>query len=376
MKKKSFLLFGIIMMCLLCFPSIKASAAEGYIEDYETSEVLKGLTTYVVTTGEEKDLDNLTKQVIYVPTDTKEYVVPITLKHKGILYCAAYLSDDTLSGYLDIYADKDCTKSIYYSSYDGTAVIPAAGTYYLKFSVYDYSDNIEEEYYTFDFASLLYNGENRTLKNKEWAVTGIANPEKPILYKVSVTNPGVLTVNIDSEYSSYVTLLNSSKKAISKEVYASYDGEARFAVAKGTYYLEVSSYSDFIRVKSTFKAITESSGSSKSKAKIITAGKTYKGLVVATDKESKVDWYKVTLTKSQMVDITFLGSVSSGKIKLEFYGNGIRGSITEFISQLDEDASFTAMTWTSDKLPKGTYYIKVTKTSADTSGNYSIKLNK
>jgi hypothetical protein len=89
-----------------------------------------------------------------------------------------------------------------------------------------------------------------------------------------------------------------------------------------------------------------------------------------------VDWYKITLTKSQEVDITFTGSVSSGRISLEFYGGSIGGSVNESISSVDVDASFSPITLRSDKVPKGTYYIKITKDSTITSGFYNLKLGK
>ncbi len=378
MKKRFGLVLGIFMLILLCIPSMKAFAA-GYAEDLDSGSAVNELSTYVVNTGSDAEFDKIKTYKVYVPGDTKEVVLPITLDQKGLLICSAQLSEEYASayGYLNIYADEACTEEISYSSYNSEAKIPEKGTYYLKFTVSDYTLDEAPDNYVFAFASQFINGNDRTLKDKTWVCSGNTDTQKPIYYKFTAPKTGSVTVNVESEYSSYVTLLNSSKKALSdKTYYLSSTGKVCFAVSKGTYYLKVDSSSELFRVKYTFKAISDVSGTTKTKAKSLTAGKSLAGVVTATDKTGKVDWYKVTLTKTQAVKITFTGSVSSGNVKLEFYGGGISGSITETLDTVEEDASFAAETWTSTKLPKGTYYIKITKGTKNTSGFYNIKLNK
>jgi hypothetical protein len=378
MKKKLGFLFGIMIFVFLCMPYHNAAAA-GYAEDSETGEAVNALETYVVSTGSEEQLDTIKSYRVILPVDTDKVVLPITFEEKGVFVCSAELPEGTSdSVYLDfgIYSDEGCTDEVYYSSYSKTAAIEEKGTYYLKFSISDYSDSKPTDFYTIGFASQFYQGNDRTLSNKKWTCSGIVDTQKPIYYKVKVDKAGYLTINMESEYSNYVTLLDSKKKVISEKVY-SYDGEkVVFAVEKGTYYLEISGSSDLHRIMSTFTSVTDGSGSSKSKAKKMTAGKTYTGYLSATNKKGTVDWYKITLPKSQEVEIIFKGSVSSGTIDLEFYGNEISGSITAYISYVDSDKSFTAKTWTSSKLPKGTYYIKVSKDTTETSGFYKLQLKK
>jgi hypothetical protein len=379
MKKRLIYLISFLMFVFLLVPSIKAEAS-GYAVDYDTKETVDEITTHVITNGDDNDLDTIKSYGIAVPSDAKELIVPIKLDHKGILICTAVLDDTTpesVSAYLDIYADAECTDSIYYNSYNNIAKIPEAGTYYLKFTVYDSAD-VEPEYYALGFASQFYSGDDRTIKNKEWTCTGSLDYSTPVYYKISAKESGSITIEVDAEYSSNVTLLNSKKKALSEEVYVSTysGGKTVFAVDKGTYYIKVTSSSDIYRLKSSFKETKDYSGATKAKAKTLAKGKLYSGLVTTSDKTGKIDWYKITLTKSQEVNITFTGSVSSGEIEIEFYGNEISGSITDRISSVDADGSFAAETWTSSKLPKGTYYIKVTKSSKYTSGFYNIRLDK
>ncbi|BCJ94375.1 hypothetical protein acsn021_19440 [Anaerocolumna cellulosilytica] len=382
MKKKLSLIFGILLMALLLIPNAKVQA-EGVAEDLNTGEKVEELTTVIIKTGTDKEYEKQQTYSILVTAEEgsnkAEAVFPMTFTQKGILYCAAaYLDSNPASTYDDfaIYSDEECTKSISYSSYSNTAIIPSKGTYYLKFTATDYNEEKPIDGYYFAFTSKFIGGADRTLTDKAWTVAGNTDTSKPIYYKVTTTKTGSLTIDIESEFSTRITLLNSKKKAISDEAYVyTSDGKASFAVPKGTYYLKVSGSSDTYRIKSTFKAITDNSGTTKAKAKKLTAGKAVNGLVTPGEKAGKVDWYKVTLSKSQTVDITFTGSVSSGEIHLEFYGNGISGSITKYISSVDSDKSFSAQTYDSTKLPKGTYYIKVTKKTKNTSGSYTLKFN-
>lgn len=276
---------------------------------------------------------------------------------------------------LDFYYDEACTTTDLYSTYNQYAKIKEKGTYYLQLKVYDHGNNIPEDGYVFEVYFQFVSGADRELKDKTWsAATMVREYADGMYFKVSTSKAGTLTINLESDNSAYITLLNSNKKEISdKTYYYTKDGKLCFAVGKGTYYLKVNTYSSYFRIKSTFKAITDSSGASKAKAKALTKGKTYNGLVTATDKKGKVDWYKITLSKAQTVNIQFKGNVSSGKITLEFFGENIGGSITRTLYNLDDDRSFQATTYRSTKLPKGTYYIKVTKSTDTTSGNYTLK---
>ncbi len=381
MKKKISLIFGILLMAFLLIPNTKVMA-EGTAQDYTTGEDVTKLSTFALTTGDDKDLKNYVTYSINVASDAAssnvEVVFPMTLSQKGILNCAfVFLDSNPTTSYGDfgIYSDAACTKPIDYNTYNYYAIIPKKGTYYFKFSVSDYSEEKPEDGYYFGFSSNFFSGADRNLKDKTWSIAG-SEVNKPIYYKVTTTKAGSLTINLESEYSSTITLLNSSKKAISEETtYYSTDTKAVYAVGKGTYYIKVASNSELYRIKSTFKAVTDTSGTTKAKAKKLPAGKASKGLVLASDKAGKVDWYKFTVTKAQTVDITFLGDVSSGEISLELYGNGFSGSVTEYINTVNSDKSFSVYTLGSTKLSKGTYYIKITKKTKNTSGSYTLQFN-
>lgn len=387
MNKKKLLLCTLLALVVLCVPSFKASAAESQVLDADTGETVTEFKTHVITTGDEADFKVYKEYYVGVVPDTTNSqtvftaVVPITLDKTGFLYIGSYLDNSTqttATGSIDVFSDEACTDSVY-SSYKEVAKIEKKGTYYVQFTVRDSaSDGVTP--YIFDFVSNFEDSSNRTLKNKTWAYSAIMDYSKPIYYKVTATKDGSITFNTSAAYSTKVTLCNSSKKAISDECYvSSSSGKSVFAVKKGTYYIKVTTSSDSVRVKSTFKAITDKSGASKAKAKKITMGsKALSGTVLATDKKGKADWYKFTNTKTKTVNVTFKGSVLSGKIVLEFFDSKGTSFGTTYINTLDADSSFTPYQGsyfdTKKTLPKGTYYIKVTKSTAKTSGTYSLKV--
>lgn len=379
MKKKLCLLLSILMMLSLLTPVPKTYAA-GNLIDLSTEEYVDEVKVYTLTTGDDCEADKINTYAVSVSPEDKEAVFPVTFTQKGLFICSYEYIDtnpSTSYGDFEIYSDEECTQEIRYSSYNGYAAIPSKGTYYLKFSVSDYGDEVPEDGYLFSFACQYIGSGDRALKDKTWSAVSVASSSDEILFKVTAAKAGTITLGIEADSSVYVTLLNSSKKEISEEAYySSNNGKVSFAVAKGTYYIKARTYTDYFRIKYTFKAITETSSTTKAKAKALTKGKLYSGLVTATDKNGTVDWYKITLTKSQPVKITFKGSVSSGQVSLEFFGNGIGGSITQSIRSEDADRSFTAETYTSKKLPKGTYYIKVTKSTPKTSGSYYLRFDK
>lgn len=376
MKKKLFLVLSIMLLGLISIPSVNALAA-GEAVDVDTGTAGDVLTTYVVTTGDDTDIAGAKNYVVNVPVDTKQVVLPITFEQKGIIFLSSDFAESVSSRYLDIdcYSDAECTKEVDVSFYSGKATIPEKGTYYIKFKVSDYTDTPPTDGYKINFSSRFVTGEDKTLSNGDWACSALSDYKTPVYFKISASKAGSITISTESEYSNNITLLNSSKKAISDEVY-NYKEKVCFAVEKGTYYIKVSSSSELLRIKYNLTAITDISGSSKTKSRKLTAGKTYTGYLSATNKKGATDWYKIALTKSQEVDISFKGSVSSGEIELEFYGNGISGSLTRRISTMDGDSSFKPELWTSSKLPKGTYYIKITKNTTNTSGYYKLQLKK
>ena len=218
-----------------------------------------------------------------------------------------------------------------------------------------------------------------TLKNKKWYTnTDTWSSEKTLYHKIKVPKDGYITLqgygysssSSSTKYSLRYRLCNSKKKALTKwDQYLSsgssnYTGTKAYtnwiAVKKGTYYIKVKDYQ--YKLRYTFKAVKDQGGSSKAKAKTIAKGKTIKGLAVAGEKGSKVDWYKITLPKAQTIKLTLNGK-ACGWMQFDivgFTGFGACWSKKETAS--------------TNKVPAGTYYIKAYRMNKDkdTSGYYTI----
>jgi hypothetical protein len=376
MKKKIYQLLSILMVLSLLPPTPKIYALSNLL-DLSTNQSVNELN--VSTNSSALGIESDAISTYAVSVSPKENVFPIRFSQKGLLiYNYEYMNTNPIGTYGDfaIYSNIECTKQIQYSPYNGFAIIPTKGTYYLKFSVRNSQGEIPEDGFLFSLSFQFVDGGNRVLKNKIWSAVGIPRVGDEVYFKVTTAKAGSLSLNIESDSSVYITLLDSSKKEISEEVYdSSIDGKISFAVEKGTYYIKARTYTDYYRLRYTLKSVTKTSGTTKVKAKNLTKGKLYNGLFTATDKKGAVAWYKITLNKTQPIKITYKGSVSSGYITLKFFGNGIGGSITQKLNEVDENRSFSVKTYASPELPKGTYYIKVTKSTQKTSGAYYLRYN-
>lgn len=346
------------------------------------------LDTHYVTTGTQKDTDQLNSFFI---TGDGQTGMPIKIDKKGGLFfgVAAGTTDYTS---VEIYSDAACSTTALATAYireenydsgmgmyfgQAVAYIEKPGTYYVKVS--DTS--------TILFMSQLYSGDNRNLKDKTWTAAYSEYGHKEIYYKYVPKKNGYISVSqefIDLEGNgtgyAYISLLNSKKKAITDTVYTSTSNDtnkAVFSVKKGsTYYVKVEGNSAY-RIKSVFTAVSENSGATKAKAKTLKFGKEAKGLILAEDKTSKVDYYKFTLTSAGKPTLVLKGN-ATGTIYLDIIGNNIYGG-TGYgkINTYDVSASSKIELSDGRKLPKGTYYIKIYKDyDKDACGNYSIKIKK
>lgn len=64
-------------------------------------------------------------------------------------------------------------------------------------------------------------------------------------------------------------------------------------------------------------------------------------------------------------------------MKYELAGSAISGTVTgtlySYYGETDRK-EIPLQTWTTETIPKGTYYIKIEKENKTTNGNYSIKI--
>lgn len=385
--KKIYMLLAVALV-LTFIPGLKASAAGTSVLDRDTGLEAKTLSTRIVSS--KNDISTLKYYNIQIsPEDNgKPVVVPIKISEKGSFFYGIdydFYEQAGAKAYFGIYSDSACTKSV--STPDSKGVgefnVKKAATYYVRFAFSDTSESLLGSY-NFIFGSNIISAADKTLTNNKEKIAATFNSTTPVYYKVKVTASGKLTLNITgTSYASKVTLCNSKKKAVSNEVTvdASVAGKQKavFGVTKGTYYFKVKKPAGAMLVKSTFSKVSDKSGSSKSKAKSLKmGGSAINGLVTASEKSGKADWYKFTNSKRKKTTIYWNGDVASGKLQMTIYtSNGKKFSGTSInMSGIGDQHGVTIYSGSYGvrTLPKGTYYIKITKSGAKTSGSYNIKV--
>ncbi len=290
------------------------------------------------------------------------------------------------SGYLHIAGNQNTTlklcnsKKVAYSNGDGNLssynkyvnMFPVnAGTYYLWCKSYSEVFNI-----AYQFKS------ETTLKAGSAFTISPANVKQNFYVKIKPSKSGYITFTTNSKLSGNITLCDGKKKALSKECYiyggSKYNSKVAFAVKKNTtYYIRVRSYEYAFTTKYSFKEVKEISGSSVKKAVSLTKGKTLSGLILPGDNTK--DYYKVKLTKAQVVKLLVKGNISSGQLKIKIYSDSKLKKEIGSSSLYDYGGStkLQSVNYSNKhKLSKGTYYIVIQRSDKYSNGNYSIQWQK
>lgn len=140
-----------------------------------------------------------------------------------------------------------------------------------------------------------------------------------------------------------------------------------YGLKKGKqYYLAVGSL-DGVKVSAEFKAVKDSSGTKKSKAKSIAKKKAATGTIVAGTKSS--DWYKFTLTSNQKINVSFKHYLTDDVI-LTLSGPGVY--TRSFRVDGVQNWGYNYKVTTNGKVRTGTYYVKVQPATKTCSGYYNI----
>ena len=221
--------------------------------------------------------------------------------------------------------------------------------------------------------------EESTLKSGQSFGVAAGNSDQNFYVKIKPSKSGYITFTTGTDLSGYITLCDGKKKALSKECKIKgcdyKDNKVVYPVKKNTsYYIRMRSSVGIFNVKYSFKAITEKSGSSVKKAVSFTKGKTVSGLIIPG--ESKKDYYKIKLTKEQIVSLKVKGNVSSGKIQIKFYKDSkLKKSIgSATLYKYGQSITLKSINYSNKhKLSKGTYYVVIERKDKYSSGNYSIQ---
>lgn len=369
-----------LLAVLLCLGMVLPAGATIWQGD----EIVETVTPVVVRTAKAYESGKKTATTLCLSHDESEIVVPIAITESGRLELElSYKPGAQAFIYLesDLYADAACTEKIGYSMdlvYGNLSVsrgyaVTGGSTVYFKMIQHRKSGIVGPARYQLKAA--LYSAANRSLKEGTSYIAAVEDGDQVGVYKIVTAKSGLLTFTVQGaegkQISIYTTLCDSKKKAISEESYTVGEGAASkvYAVAKGTYYIRLrvaSANSEVVRLSYSSEACKDESGASASKAADLSSGEAKCGYLGGSSKKGNADWYKVKVTKAGVltVDVTAIGDgsvmlmVTDKKGKEAWYGSKR--------IQAGDNSFSTA------KLAKGVYYIKVYKDSAKAGLSYEI----
>ena len=146
-----------------------------------------------------------------------------------------------------------------------------------------------------------------------------------------------------------------------------------FALKAGIYYIRVTN-TDYYTIRTKFTAVNDQGNLKKKKGTTLKKKATKTALFGAGETYAKTEWFKFTLKKPQKVTLT-INTYGDASFRVTFSGpKPFKKGDTNYISP---GYTRTVKYWVQRgrkklKLSKGTYYIKVQRSSNDESGYCSI----
>ena len=148
----------------------------------------------------------------------------------------------------------------------------------------------------------------------------------------------------------------------------------QFALKRGTYIIRVTNTKHYT-IRTKFKAVNDQGNTvKKKKGTKLGKKKTMTALFGAGDTYNKTEWFKFKLKKPKKVTLV-MGAYGDASYRVTFYGpKPFKKGDTTYVSS---GYTRTVKYWIQRgskklKLKKGTYYIKIQRTSTDVSGYCSI----
>lgn len=299
------------------------------------------------------------------------YSQPVTL-NKGTLQLVVRALEGSQRVYYGLYRDAELTQAVDYywadsnNKTDRLFKVSAKGTYYL--GVYSTVYSSIPEGSVAGGAQVLaafYDGSDRTLGIGKQIAVGQKDAQSNY-FKFKAAQNGVIKAYGSTNATGYsVALYNSKKKALSGWTPLRYN--PTYGVKKGqTYYIRVKSSRNsygYYNFKITNPAVKEKSGKNKAKAVTVKRSKAVKGMILAGN--GQADWYKFKKTNKKTTKITVKGQ-TNGAFRVTVYRGGKKVSSKTF------DYRYRGYEFTLYNYPKGTYYVKIERANAKSSGYYAM----
>lgn len=261
------------------------------------------------------------------------------------------------------------------------------GTYTAKIKVN--GEVTEDQVYDFLMVPALISAEDGVLVPNQ-PVMGVSLENKHIYYRVDMKQDGYVTFSgnnmgkmvLNDEMLNDTSAMNASLKLqlcdskkypMAKAVtFNAKKTEAVVALRKGTYYFRLKEEKDtsFMLQMST-KAVKSVAGTKKANAKAIKLKQAVEGIQVLNEK--KENWYKVNVTSKKNLSVSLSRITENGTFNVYIYNaKGKRVACETNTTKVSGTNKSNVTLRSINKLPKGTYYIKVVKSNANATGYYKL----
>lgn len=348
------------------------------IPEHVTAETV--LIPHVLSDGTQKDIS--CEKNYHFTSDGKQLfrldvpqngAVKIRLAAEKSTFVVAEVYTDAEASGLPHYLKADCKTDLW--STGSMMEYFAKGTYYLRFPENTYTAGIIE-----------YPCQNITLKNGV-SVAGYCDYEHSNSYTFKAPGNGYIMIGktgMEKTPGTMTTVLCNSKgkELTERSLFAMEQGyNASYAVKKGiTYKIKIGALNvndtQYYRLNLKYAGVNEKSGSSKKKSVEVKFGNRVSGTIFAEDSTSKADWYKINNITKQKLILSYSGNITSGSLIFDVYdAKGKKLDRLSIISNIEENKeTFLHNSKGGEEMPKGTYYVKVTKSGKTSTGIYSFSL--
>ena len=339
------------------------------------------LTPHILSDGNKQDLQAVEN---YKFQSDGEQLIRLNIPENGALYADLCVQN---AGFIvaEIYRNADASDLPSYMEAACTAdhrnhgVLMHyfdKGTYYIRFPKNNYETDL-----------LLYPHKAMTLKDKS-VIAAYCDYTHENTYTFKAPENGYATIcqeTLVEQAGSLSAVLCNAKGSVltEKAIFSNLQkNQITYAVKKGqTYKVKLKGLnvndSQYYQIRLKLAKIKEKSGASQKKAVSVKFGNKVSGNVYAEESAKKADWYKITNPKKQQMILNYSGSITSGSMVLDVLDSKGRKldsySVISNIGEHKEDSLHNIKKGL--QIPKGTYYLRVTKSQKTATGIYSFSIS-
>lgn len=222
--------------------------------------------------------------------------------------------------------------------------------------------------------------------NQAYVYTGVLEDyETTVYHRIVIKKAGALVIagnSIEEDGSRYglsFSLCDRNKRLLEpyQSTYVSTGEYATYGVRPGTYYIRVKNEKYYV-LSAALQKFADKGGTSKKNATKIAHKKKITGVLAAGEKGKKADWFKLVVPKDKKLQIE-LDTAGNDSIAFYMYGPSYPKGVY-IDSLMNKSGKYysvrtSGLTEKKSKVKKGTYYIKVIRSSKKktASGVYSIR---